>query len=299
VSSGGASAGVGSGRARAGLLVGAAAAAGLAWAWFEAGWLRVEQVEVTVPELPSELDGLRIAHLSDFHLGVPSRGRRATERAVAWVEDRRPDIVTVTGDLLTRSKGAPVLRELVARLAGVAPTFLILGNHDFAISRDPFADRSPPLDLSPARLLSDAGATIELRGRRVYVAGADPRSRWVRSRPQPEQLAVSRADADLRILLLHYPRLVDGLPQGAFDLVLAGHMHGGQINLPYPGGKLHLAHLRARFTRGLYVLPAATMHVSAGLGTTFVPFRFAARPEASELVLRGGAIPLAFAPDPH
>jgi hypothetical protein len=84
---------------------------------------------------------------------------------------------------------------------------------------------------------------------------------------------------------LHYPRLVDLLPPGAFDLVLAGHMHGGQINLPYPGGRVHLAHVGARFTRGLYRLPAATMHVSAGLGTTFVPFRFAARPEATLLVL--------------
>jgi predicted MPP superfamily phosphohydrolase len=283
----------------AGFLVGAAAVVGLAWAWFEAGWLRVEEVEVRLPELPSELDGLRIAHLSDFHLGVPSRGRLASERAVAWVEERRPELVAVTGDLLTRSSGAPVLRELVARLADVAPTFLILGNHDFAISRDPFADRSPSLDLSPARLLSDEGVTIELRGRRVYIAGADPRSRWIGSRPQPEQLAVSRDDADLRLLLLHYPRLVDRLPPGAFDVVLAGHMHGGQINLPYPGGKLHLAHLGARFTRGLYMLPAATMHVSAGLGTTFVPFRFAARPEASELVLRSSSIPLAIARESH
>lgn len=264
---------------------GAVAAAGLGWAWFEAGWVRLEQLDVALPGLPQELRGLRVAHLSDFHLGVPSRGRRAAERAVAWVEERRPDLVAVTGDLLTRSGGAPLLRGLMARLAAVAPTFAILGNHDFAISRDPFADRSPPLDLAPARLLSDEGTTIELRGRRVYVAGADPRSRWARSRPQPDRLAVPQADAALRVLLLHYPRLVDRVPPGAFDLVLAGHMHGGQINLPFPGGKVHLAHVGARFTRGLYTLPGVTMHVSAGLGTTFVPFRFAARPEATELLL--------------
>ena len=268
--------------------MGAAAAAGLGWAWFEAGWPRLEQVDVVMPELPPELVGMRVAHLSDFHLGVPSRGRRATERAVAWVEERRPELVAVTGDLLTRSSGAPLLLSLAKRLADVAPTFAIFGNHDFAISRDPFADRSPPLDLTPARLLSDEGATVELRGKRIYIAGADPRSRWGRGRPQPDQFAVSRNDADLRILLLHYPRLVDRVPPGAFDLVLAGHMHGGQINLPYPGGRIHLAHVGARFTRGLYRLPAATMHVSAGLGTTFVPLRFAARPEATELVLMPG-----------
>ena len=248
--------------------------------------MRLETRNVDLPGLPPELAGLRIAHLSDFHLGVPSRGRRAVQRAVAWVEERRPDLIAVTGDLLTRSSGTPVLRAYAERLAAVAPTFAILGNHDFAISRDPFVDRSHLQELEPARLLSDEGETIELRGKRVYVAGADPRSRFVPSRPQPADLAAAGEDADLRILLLHYPRLVDRVPPGAFDLALAGHMHGGQINLPYPGGKVHLAHVGARFTRGLYRLPATTLHVSAGLGTTFIPFRFAARPEATELVLQ-------------
>ena len=63
-------------------------------------------------------------------------------------------------------------------------------------------------------------------------------------------------------------------------------MHDGQITLPFPGGKLRLAHLSARYGRGIYRRPAAVMHVSSGLGTTFVPFRLAARPEATELVLR-------------
>jgi predicted MPP superfamily phosphohydrolase len=66
-------------------------------------------------------------------------------------------------------------------------------------------------------------------------------------------------------------------------------MHDGQIALPYPGGKLRFAHLSARFPCGVYRTRAGVMHVSPGLGTTFVPFRFAARPEATELVLRSAA----------
>jgi predicted MPP superfamily phosphohydrolase len=63
-------------------------------------------------------------------------------------------------------------------------------------------------------------------------------------------------------------------------------MHDGQITVPYPGGRLRLAHPSARYASGVYGSPAGVMHVSRGLGTTFVPFRFAARPEATELVLR-------------
>jgi predicted MPP superfamily phosphohydrolase len=246
--------------------------------------VRLETLDVELPGLAPELDGLRIAHLSDPHLGMPGRSGHAVARAVAWVEERQPDLTLLTGDLLTRASGEPALRRILPRLPRA---YAILGNHDLAISRDPFVERTFVQDLSPVQLLSDEGVTVEVRGRRVYIAGADPRSKWVPSRRQAQELAVARDDADLRILLVHYPELVDGLAPGAFDLVLTGHMHDGQICLPYPRGKLRLAHLHARYTRGLYRTEAGVMHVSAGLGTTFVPFRFAARPAATELVLQG------------
>ena len=244
--------------------------------------MRLRTLEVPIERLPGELEGLRIVHLSDFHLGLPSRGAVAVERAVEWTAERRPDLVCLSGDLLSRGGGEERLRMLMARLP--EPCFAILGNHDFAISRDPFSKPTGMLELAPATLLSDEGATIELRGRRVYVAGSDPRARWSRRRKRPAELAVE--DADLRILLCHYPQAIDGLPAGAFDLVLAGHMHDGQICVPYPGGKLRLAHPTARYTSGLYRRPGGVLHVSPGLGTTFVPFRFFARPEATELTLR-------------
>lgn len=260
--------------------LGVLAAAGLAWGYFEAGWVRLRELEVPLPGLPSELDGLRIAHLSDFHLGMPSRGARAVERGVAWVEGRRPDLVAITGDLLSRRSGEPELRRLLARLPG---SYAVLGNHDLAITRDPFAESTELRDLSPATLLADASVTIELRGRRIQIAGLDARA-WYGRRSDPGALV--DPDADFRILLAHVPRALDRLRPGWFHLVLAGHMHGGQINLPYAFGKLRLAHLSARYTEGIYRTPSGVMHVSPGLGTTFVPFRFLARPEATELVLQ-------------
>jgi len=259
------------------------AAAG--WGLLEAGWVRLRELDVPLPGLPLELDGLRIAHLSDLHLGVPSPGLRAVERAVDWVVARRPDLICITGDLLTHPRGEPVLRQLVARLP--EPTFAVLGNHDYAIARDPQARPSGLRDLGPnVRLLFDEGESLELRGRRIWIAGLDPLPLGRRRRPAPRGLS---SDGDLRILLCHYPHILDRLEPGSFDLLLAGHMHDGQITIPYPGGKVRLAHVSASYASGLYETRAGVMHVSPGLGTTFVPFRFGARPEATELVLRSRA----------
>jgi predicted MPP superfamily phosphohydrolase len=266
---------------RAGASVAAGALAALAWAWFEAGWLRRRRLEVPVDDLRSELVGLRIVHLSDLHLGIPSRGSRAVERGFEWAQGLAPDLVVVTGDLLSRPRAEARLRELLRR---AGPCYAVLGNHDVEHSRDPFSRSGGLKDLSPARLLVDEAETLELRGRRVQLVGVDPRA-YRAGRARPWLLADPAAD--LRILLCHYPTVLRRLPFDSFDLVLAGHMHDGQITLPLPRRKVLLAHPRAPYASGLYVRNGITMHVSPGLGTTFVPLRFYARPEATELVLQG------------
>jgi predicted MPP superfamily phosphohydrolase len=252
---------------------------GLAWGHFEAGWVRLRTLAVPLDRLPPELDGLRIVHIGDFHLGVPSRGVRAVERAIEWTRGLEPDLVLISGDLLSRTGGEAKLREL---LAGIPNCYAILGNHDFAVSRDPFSQPVALRDLAPTHLLLDDEATIELRGKRVQIVGVDPRTYFTRESRPAER---SDPSADMRILLCHFPYVIDKLPAGAFDLVLAGHLHDGQICIPYPGGKVRLAHMNWRYTKGLYRRPGGTLHLSPGLGTTFVPFRFCARPEATELVL--------------
>ncbi len=249
--------------------LGAVAASALAYGWFEAGWLRTRVLELPVDGLPAALDGLRVAHLSDFHFGPVSRGTVAGRRAADWVRSRRPDLVVVTGDLLSRPGGRRLLDEALAGL----DAFAVLGNHDVAVTRDPFS-RAAELDGLPATLLVDESRLVELRGVPVQVAGAAPRAAG--PLPEPDGAAA------FRILLTHYPRL----HTPGYQLVLAGHMHAGQIVLPYPGGKIRFAHLRAPLSQGVYRRAGVTLHVSPGLGTTFVPFRFFARPEVTELVLR-------------
>ncbi len=244
--------------------------------------MRLRTCDVTVPDLPTELDGVRIAHLSDFHLGMPSRGLRAVVRAIDWVAEREPDLVCITGDLLSRAGGQPLLNELLERL----PTdpYIVLGNHDFALSRDPFSEPVQLGRLSRGVLLADQSALVELRGLEVEIAGVDPRS-WLSYRTS----RFEPSDAALRILLCHFPRALDYVPDGRWQLILSGHLHGGQIVLPYGrASRLLLAHPSSRYRQGIYTRGRTTMHISPGLGTTFVPFRYFARPEATELVLRSG-----------
>jgi predicted MPP superfamily phosphohydrolase len=263
-------------------LVGAAAAGALAWSLWEAQWVELVERDVFLRGLPPELDGFRILHLSDFHLGTLSLNARALARATEWAAGSGVDLVAITGDLVSRRRGAAALRQALARLEAPHGVFAVLGNHDVAVTRDPF---SRPADLSQldgaeARLLEHEAAEVEVEGRIVQIVGADPRQRYLGLG------GLANGRADLRILLMHFPDDADRLPPDAYHLVLAGHLHGGQICVPAPGGKLRLSQLRAAYWEGLFERADGALHVSRGIGTTFVPFRFLARPEATVLTLK-------------
>lgn len=205
---------------------------------------------------------------------------RAVERAVDWVAERSPDLVCITGDLVSRSSGQAQLDRLLDRLGGTP--YVVLGNHDFALSRDPFSQPVQLLELHRGELLFDRAVETEVRGVRVEIAGVDPRS-WLAKR----RSGFAPSDAAFHLLLCHFPLALDRVADGRWDLILAGHLHAGQIVLPYGRERrLLLAHVNAKYAHGVFRRGGTTMHVSAGLGTTFVPFRFFARPEATELVLR-------------
>ena len=252
--------------------LGGAAAAGLGWALFESQWLELNEVEVPLARLPEELDGLTILHLSDFHLGTVSLNGWALEQAVRWAEHDAVDLVLLTGDLLSRSRGEARLRRALARLRARYGVYSVLGNHDVGAARDALG----------SGLLENTSVRLEIEGKRVQLAGGDPSPGW-----KGRELArLADPSADLSILLFHYPDVTQWLPPQSYDLIVAGHLHGGQICLPTPRGKLRLEHLRAHHWEGLHDTPAGMLHVSRGTGTSFVPFRFLARPEATKLRFR-------------
>jgi predicted MPP superfamily phosphohydrolase len=278
-----------SGARAARALTSAAFAAGCglaAWGTVEARLLERRELQLPVPGLPRALDGLRVLHLSDVHPGY-GPGLRTLRDAVQWAAELDPDLAVITGDLVARRRAEPRFRALAAELSATTRhgAFAVLGNHDHAEGNDPFATGGPVTALDGVDLLGQERRQLVVRGTRVCLVGVDAKAWLKKDRPYDITAPLDRT-ADLRVLLCHYPSSLEKVRSGDFQLILAGHIHGGQICLPWPGGRVGLAHPSERYLRGVFQRENTVMHVSPGLGTTFVPFRLLARPQATLLELR-------------
>ncbi|HEY3765892.1 MAG TPA: metallophosphoesterase [Gaiellales bacterium] len=263
-----------------------AGAALAAWGLYESQWVEGRELEIGVPRLPEALDGLTILHLTDFHAGTPSLNvramRKATRLGVGW----QPDLVALTGDVLSHGRAEAAVVAALEELEPPLGIFVSLGNHDVGDTHDPFS-RGVVIDdwgSAPVTMLRDSAAVVEWRGSEIELAGVDPRLFAERRNRPPEQLFTH--PGAFRVLLSHFPDIPSSMPPGTCSLALCGHLHGGQICLPAPGGKLRLSHRSYRFDEGVYEEPDVTVVVSRGLGTTLMPFRVLARPEVSLLRLR-------------
>ena len=262
-----------------------AATAGLAFAARDTFSLRLVRRRLVVETLPAALEGLRVLHVSDIHAGF-GPGLSLLARTIEIAQRERPELIVVTGDLVTRRRASRRATALLDRLADQATegAFAVLGNHDVGCANDPFAQGWDPV-LERLVLLDGDSTTIEIRGTRVDVAGVSARAYLAGVRAAELVPAPSDPAGDLSLLLCHFPIVAERLPPGAADVVFCGHLHGGQICLPRPGGRVSLAHPKEGTGPAVSVRDGTVTHVSGGIGTTFVPVRFLARAETSLLTL--------------
>lgn len=255
----------------------------------EPTWLAVNRVELPVRGLPKALSGLRVAQLSDFHFG-PHIPPGYLEDAVERVAAEGPDLIALTGDFIDRGPGhvaeaARLFRGLKAPLG----VFAVLGNHDFSVHTARGARKHPGLDDAVADALSaegvtvlrNRGARVERGGAALHVAGVD--DLWSGASDLDAAFDGACPHAP-RVLLAHNPQTAEQLGGRRADLILSGHTHGGQVNLPVVG-RLLLNKQAKRWAAGLYPLEAGHLYVNTGVGFGW-RFRFGVRPELAVFTLR-------------
>lgn len=270
--------------ARRGLLAGAVGllAARTARASANSWQFAIEEVELEVAGLHPAHDGLVVAQLSDLHIGMHTPDGRIIA-AVDAVNRRKPDLVVLTGDYVTR-RGDPLERvpELLSRLNG--PVMAVLGNHDHwtdapTLTRD--------LKRIGIEVLANQHTVTRLRGAAMTVLGVDDA---VSRHADVAATFRGAATQGTRLVLAHAPPTINALPQQQGLLCLSGHTHGGQM---YFGRVTEAMFKRAGqpFVRGRYDVGGNTLYVNRGLGFGNggpLP-RVASDPEVTFLTLRAPA----------
>lgn len=248
--------------------------------------VQLRELTVQVPGWPEAFEGLRIGHVSDFHLGELMPLEKA-EAAVARVAAARPDLLACTGDVVDlRWHGCEPLMRALAGVPARLGHFLVLGNHDHLESA---AAVSRAAAAAGIRVLRDHRVSVEHGGARLLVGGVD----WDRTRrglAQRVRKVAGRTPgrepgALPHLLLAHNPKAFPAAAAAGIPLTLSGHTHGGQVDLPNHAHELR--HAVRRLRRGLYAEGQSRLFVTVGAGSWF-PARVNCPAEVVVLTVTGG-----------
>jgi predicted MPP superfamily phosphohydrolase len=229
-----------------------------------------------VAKLPPDLQGLRIAHLSDIHLS-PFLSESELARVVDMANEFRAHLTAVTGDLITTGND-PLdlcLRQL-ARLRSDAGTFGCLGNHEiYADVEDEAATKAGRLGI---RFLRQQSARLRFGAAELNIAGVD-----YQRMGGPYLRGAGRAIVPgiTNILLSHNPDVFETAAAQGWDLTLAGHTHGGQVNVEILRQSINPARFFTKYVYGLYRRGPSSIWVTRGIGTVGMPARIGAPPEVA------------------
>lgn len=256
--------------------------------------IEITRHRVKLSRLPKAFEGLRIAQLSDIHIG-PFMTAEEVRKCVALTNELRPDLVALTGDFINWD---PATQEpVVLALAGLkAPlgVFGCLGNHELWTDTEDSIARL--FAAQHVRILRRESAPIGSQGATLNLLGVNFESRTRLGPPGGPVVRQYLAGAEhlvtpdtVNILLTHNPNAFDRAAELGIDLTLAGHTHGGQVNLEFIHPSLTPARLITDYVRGWFQKGAAQLYVNRGIGTFGVPIRFGSPPEITvfELVREG------------
>jgi predicted MPP superfamily phosphohydrolase len=244
---------------------------------------RVREVDIALAGLPTDLDGLRIVQLSDIHLSA-FLSETEFARAIDATLELRPHLAVVLGDLVSgHSDPLDACIRQLARLKADAGIFGCLGNHERYIGAEDYTTRQSAR--AGIRFLRGQAQALRFGNATLNLAGLDfepqrDRGRYLRG---AERLIVPGA---ANILLQHNPDVFPAAARQGYNLLLAGHTHGGQVTVEILDRSINPARFFTPYVYGLYREGNAAAYVTRGIGTIGIPARIGARPEISLLRLR-------------
>lgn len=268
------------------LLVGGGAAYGY---WIEPTWLKVEKVNLELQRLAPAFHGVKIAQISDIHMGGWMNAERL-QHVVDAVVAQQPELLLLTGDFLighifdkSSEQSIQDLIGILAPLAKSIPSLAILGNHDYWTNADAVREMLRSCNIPD---LTNSVFTWSRGSANLHVCGLD--DIWegdVRLNEVLDQLPQDGA----AILLAHEPDYADtSAKTGRFDLQISGHSHGGQVVLPFYGAPI-LPYLGRKYPNGLYEIGNMYQYTNRGVGMIDPPVRLNCPPEITLFTLKAKA----------
>jgi predicted MPP superfamily phosphohydrolase len=252
-------------------------------AFVERTSFRVREIEVPLPNLAGDLEGLRLLQLSDIHLSA-FLSEAELARVIDAANETRAHVALVTGDMIS-FPGDPLdacLRQ-IARLRADAGVLGCMGNHeDYSRAKEYASVEGARLGIrflrSESRRLRFGSASIQFAG--VDYEPISRRRKYLRHAPAPV------AGGMLNVLLSHNPDVFPVAAARGWDLTLSGHTHGGQVTVEILDQSINPARFFTPFVYGLYRQGGRSSYVTRGIGTIGVPARIGAPPEIALLRLK-------------
>jgi uncharacterized protein len=241
---------------------------------------QVQEMDLKFPNLPKDLRGLRLLQISDIHIG-DYFSASDLRRVVDACNGLRADLAFVTGDLVT-TKFDPLdscLLEL-KRLRSASGIWGCLGNHE---QHEKIENETTRKALqADIHFLRHQAVRLGFGQSKLNLVGVDHQRPHMPYLKQVDELI---SPGEFNLLLSHNPDVFPVAAHQGFQLTLAGHTHGGQINIALAGENLNTADLVTPYTKGFYKLPESSLYVNSGLGTIGVPVRLGAPPEITVIRL--------------
>lgn len=255
------------------------------WAfWWEPGSLHNETHELSIPSWPSACEGLKVAVLSDLHVGSPFNHVNHLNTSIDLTLKAKPDLILLAGDYVVHGvPGGEFVSPQesathLARLTAPLGVFAVLGNHDWWYDGPGTMTAFEQVGI---QVLEDASIPIRSGACEFWLVGISDFMEGAHDVP----LALSQIPKDDTILAFtHNPDVFPEVPSD-IALTVAGHTHGGQVYLPFIGRPVVPSQYGERFAIGHIIEQGRHLFVTPGIGTSILPVRFLVPPEVSVLIL--------------